>query len=181
MKKTSASAAVVGEAPTTEEIAAKEADEQKKFEARFEIQIVDECGEAATFQAQVEAAFKKYVVTPCKKASEFAGWLAGLPKEERVNLASTLARYDITRRAWLIAADGASTRAIIPGRKVSGRRMTSGITPEQEKKKHTLVRDRLVVGEKYNTWLKAQWEGGLHPSPVAWGWELHARPINIYM
>ena len=113
-----------------------------------DIQVVDECGEAATFQAQVEAAFKKYVVTPCKKASEFAGWLAGLPKEERVNLASTLARYDITRRAWLIAPDGVRARAIIPARKVSGRRMTSGITPEQEKKRHTWMRDRLIVGEK---------------------------------
>ena len=177
MKK--ASAAAVHEAPTPEEIAAKEADERKKFEARFEIQVVDEYGEAATFQAQVEAAFKKYVVRPCQKASEFAGWFAGLPKEERVNLASTLARYDMTRRAWLIAAGGVRTRTIVPARKVPGRRMTSGITPEQERKRHTWMLDRLIVGEKYNTWLKAQWEGGLHPSPV-WGWELRATPCEDY-
>ena len=147
MKK--ASPAVVDEAPTAEEIAAKEADEQKKFKSRFEIQVVDECGEAATFQGQVEAAFKKHVFTPCKKPTEFAGWLAGLPKEERVNLASTLARYDITRRAWLIVADGVRARTIIPARKVSGRRMTYGITLEQKKKRHTWMRDRLIVGEKY--------------------------------
>lgn len=70
---------------------------------------------------------------------------------------STHARLETTRQAWLVRAAVPKQRPTLSGvRKRAGRR----IVPLPEKRKNTLVRDRLYVAEQYHTYIKVKQETG---------------------
>ena len=56
------------------------------------------------FGAEVEAIFAKYGVQPASSVSQFAGWIGALPLDVRSSLASSMIRFEITRRAWIVRA-----------------------------------------------------------------------------
>ena len=117
-------------------------------------------GSNASFAAVVEATFEKYGVKPCSKRCGFADWIGALPLEDRSVLASSLARFEITRQAWLI-------RAAVPKRLQRPFKAVSRHgTPIGEVRRNSAVRDRITIGEKYSTWLQSQANGGsYHPPP----------------
>ena len=94
----------------------------------------------------------------------FCDWIAGLPLMDRLGIAASTARLQATKTAWLSRAGVDKVkRGIIPEKRAGARRV---IPNQQKKSSHTPLRDRLLVAESYQAWLKARLQEGSEPPLV---------------
>jgi len=121
-----------------------------------------------SFRAKVEAAFVKHAVQPFVRVAKglssgkaFCEWMAELPLMDRMAIGSSKARLQATKTMWSSRAGvkKVAPRAI-PEKRAGARRV---IPSEQKKKKHSQLRERLVVAEAYHAWLKARMQEGSEP------------------